>query len=171
MLLQKPAHLIVASLLLVTAFAISVAAQTTAKEQATELRNTLEALKAQEADLQTRLQELDEAVKPENIEKSLAGVGSTKPEELRAQRRQQLERERLGVKNQLDQLAISRARMEKSLATLDARAYQESARGPETATEPQVSATQATSATSNSTRPRKVNRKRKPVRKVVNTNQ
>jgi hypothetical protein len=166
MLLQKPAHLIVANLLLFTAFAISVAAQTSAKEQATEMRNTLEAVKAQEADLQTRLQELDEAVKPENIEKSLAGVGSTKPEELRAQRRQQLERERLGVKNQLDQLAISRTRLEKSLATLDARAYQESARGPETPTQPQVSATPSTTTSTNATRPRKATRKRKPVRHV-----
>jgi hypothetical protein len=130
------------------------------------MRNTLEAVKAQEADLQTRLQELDEAVKPENIEKSLAGVGSTKPEELRAQRRQQLERERLGVKNQLDQLAISRTRLEKSLATLDARAYQESARGPETPTQSQVSATPSTTTTTNATRPRKASRKRKPVRHV-----
>jgi hypothetical protein len=131
------------------------------------MRNTLEALKAQEADLQTRLQELDEAVKPENIEKSLAGVGSTKPEELRAQRKQQLERERLGVKNQLDQLAISRTRLEKSLAMLDARAYQESARGPEvTPHGPQVSA-QPSVTTNSPTRPRKATRKRKPVRKAV----
>lgn len=169
MSLQKTVKLIGATLLfcgVAALYAIPASAQSSVQEQVAQLREQLETVKSQEADQQSRLLELDEALKPENIEKSLAGVGSTRPEELRAQRRKQLEKERLGVQNQLTQLALSRTRLEKAVATAEARAYQESARGPETAAHgPQVSATQST-ATTNTTRPRKATRKRKPVRHV-----
>jgi len=83
-----------------------------------------------------RLQQLNEALKPENIESSLAGIGSTHPEELRAQRRRQLETEKAGVSAQLDQLAISQRRLETAIGEADAAAYQQSARpnypGPNT---------------------------------------
>jgi len=111
--------------------ATAAVAQTTAQEQAARLREQLTAVQAKQDEQQTRLQQLEEALKPENIEQSLAGVGSTHPEELRAQRRSQLEKERTGVQAQLDQLAISRTRLEAAVAAADARAYQESARGPD----------------------------------------
>jgi chromosome segregation ATPase len=106
----------------------SVLAQQSAQERAANLRIQLEDLKAKQDELQTRLQELDEALKPENIASALAGVGSVHPEELREQRRRQLTNEKTGVQAQLDQLAISRTRIEKALQEADARAYQESAR-------------------------------------------
>src|ERR1700681_1990941 len=109
---------------------INACAQTSAQEQAAKLRAQLTDVQAKEAEQQTRLQQLEEALKPENIELSLAGVGSTHPEELREQRRRQLEKERAGVRTQLDQLAASRARLETAISAADARAYQESARGP-----------------------------------------
>src|SRR6185437_8145161 len=70
---------------------------------------------------------LDEALKPENIQNSLAGVGSTHPEDLREQRRRQLEKEKAGVVAQLERLAASQRRLENAVAAADAAAYQQSA--------------------------------------------
>jgi hypothetical protein len=80
------------------------------------------------ADLRARLQELDESIKPENIERSLAGVGSTRPEELREARRRQLSIQRDGVRAQLQTLETSRTRLETAIANAEALAYQQSAR-------------------------------------------
>lgn len=121
---------VAAGLLIAGVLLTSVVAQTSAPEQAAKLRAQLADVQAQQDENQTRLQELAEALKPENIEHGLAGVGSTHPEELREQRRQQLEKKRTAVQAQLDQLGISRSRLEAALAAADARAYQESARGP-----------------------------------------
>ena len=98
-------------------------------EAAADLRARLAEVQASEADQHTRLIQLDEALKPENIERSLAGIGSTKPEELREQRRRELTIERDGVRKQLDLLATSRARLESAIQTADNLAYQQSARG------------------------------------------
>ena len=130
---------ILAALLIAGAVTTAAAGQNSAQEQAAKLRSQLADVQAQEAEQQTRLQQLEEALKPENIEHSLAGVGSTHPEELREQRRRQLEKERAGVRTQLDQLAVSRSHLETAIAAADARAYQDSARGPATAAKgPQV---------------------------------
>src|ERR1700755_657152 len=72
-----------------------------AAESAEKLKLELLDVQSHENDLRVRLAELDEAIKPENIERSLAGVGSTRPEELREQRRKQLSIERNGVLAQL----------------------------------------------------------------------
>ena len=84
-------------------------------------------LQAKEEQLKYRKIELDEAIKPENIERSLAGVGSTRPEELREARRRQLTIERDSIVSQLRILENTRARLETSLAEAQGRAYQESA--------------------------------------------
>ena len=106
----------------------SVPAQQNAQDRAASLRAQLAEVQAKQTESQLRLQELEEALKPENIEHSLAGVGSTHPEELRGQRRRQLEKEKAAVNAQLEQLAISRTRLETALAAADAAAYQQSAR-------------------------------------------
>jgi hypothetical protein len=108
----------------------TVRAQSTAQERADALRLQLEELKTRQLDLQSRLQTLDEQLKPENIEKSLAGVGSTKPEDLRELKRSQLETEKQNVQKQLDLLTQSQTRVESGLAQADAQAYQQSAKGP-----------------------------------------
>jgi hypothetical protein len=84
-------------------------------------------LQAKEEQLKYRKIELDEAIKPENIERSLAGVGSTRPEELREARRRQLTIERDSIVSQLRILENTRTRLEGSLAEAQGRAYQESA--------------------------------------------
>lgn len=99
-----------------------------AAESAEKLKAQLLEVQAKEADLRARLQQLDESIKPENIERSLAGVGSTRPEELREQRRRQLSIQRDGVLAQLQTIETSRTRLETALANAEALAYQQSAR-------------------------------------------
>ena len=139
---------ILAALLIAVVVTTAAAGQNSAQEQAAKLRSQLADVQAKEGEQQTRLQQLEEALKPENIEHSLAGVGSTHPEELREQRRQQLEKERAGVRTQLDQLAVSRSHLETAIAAADVRAYQDSARGPATAAKgPQVSSVESSTST------------------------
>jgi len=102
----------------------------TAAESLDNLRAQLLDVKAKEEDLQARAQQLEESLKPENIERSLAGVGSTRPEELRESRRRQLTIERNGVLAQLKLLETTRQRLETAIANAEARAYQESAQSP-----------------------------------------
>ena len=124
------------SLVLVLLFGLPFTSQVFAQEPSTgpagaaaDFRAQLAEVEARQADLQARLNLLDEALKPENIEHSLAGIGSTRPEELREQRRRQLTIERDGVSKQLDLLATSRARLESAIQLADNRAYQQSAQG------------------------------------------
>jgi hypothetical protein len=84
-------------------------------------------MQTKQAELQTRLQQLEEDIKPENIEHSLAGIGSTHPEDLREARRRQLDIERKGVQSQLDVLAASRTRLETAIAAADAEIYRANA--------------------------------------------
>ncbi len=102
---------------------------TDAAQFAETLRLQLLEVESKQADLEARAKQLDEDLKPENIERSLAGVGSTRPEELRELRRRQLTIERDGVIGQLKLLARSRERLELVIRTAEAQAYQDSALG------------------------------------------
>jgi chromosome segregation ATPase len=113
--------------------------QNSAQEKAASLRAQLSEVETKQAELQTRLQRLEENLKPENIENSLAGVGSTHPEDLRQQRRRQFEIERNGVQAQLNLLTTSHSRLETAIALADAEAYRQSA-APVTVTSTNVSA-------------------------------
>jgi phage shock protein A len=121
------------ALFLVSAFTTTVYAQESASaaESVEKLRAQLAEVQTKEQDLRTRLEQLEESLKPENIERSLAGVGSTRPEELREARRRQLTIERDGVSAQLKTLEEGKVRLEAALANAEARAYQQSARRPE----------------------------------------
>ncbi|HEX5875261.1 MAG TPA: hypothetical protein VFY60_11490 [Pyrinomonadaceae bacterium] len=121
------------ALFFVLAFTTAAYAQESenAAESVEKLRAQLIDVQAQEQDLRTRLEQLEESLKPENIERSLAGVGSTRPEELRESRRRQLTIERNGVAAQLRTLEEGKVRLEAALANAEARAYQQSARRPE----------------------------------------
>ena len=118
------------SLVLIFLAFVSVHAQETpsAAETVDKIKLQLLEVQAKEDELKARAEQLEEALKPENIERSLAGVGSTRPEELREARRKQLAIERDGVLAQLRILETSRTRLESSLAQAEGRAYQESAR-------------------------------------------
>ena len=119
-------------LLCCLAFTSQILAQdspTAPAEAAADLRARLIEVQTKEANGRARLAQLDEALKPENIERSLAGIGSTRPEELREQRRRQLTIERDGVRRQLDLLETSRMRLEAAIQDADTRAYHASAQG------------------------------------------
>jgi cell division protein FtsB len=112
---------------LVLTFVSAAHAQTTAEQTASALRAQLTDVEAKQSALEERSRQLDEELKPENIERSLSLNGSTRPEELREQRRRQLEKEKESVRAQLDQLAASRMRLEAAIATADSEAYRRSA--------------------------------------------
>ena len=126
--MRVKASLVVFTLLFAFLIAAQAQQSSTAAESADNLRLQLIEVQAKEEALRARADQLDEALKPENIERSLAGIGSTKPEELRETRRKQLQIERDGVTAQLKVLETSRARLESAILDADARAYQQSAR-------------------------------------------
>jgi len=149
----------------VTVSTAPATAQTNAQEKAANLRAQLAEVETKQAELQTRLQALEENLKPENIESSLAGVGSTRPEDLREQRRRQLEIERNGLQKQLDLLNTSHSRLETAIAQADAEAYRQSA-APVSVTPPAVKgpmivpSSEPAGETPTPVKPRRVRRKK-----------
>jgi len=147
-------RLVFAGLLL----SVTVPAQESRPERAANLRAQLAEIQGKETELKTQLEQIEEQIKPENIERSLAGIGSTHPEELREQRRRQLEIEKKGVQSQLDTLAASRTRLETAIATADAMSYQSlgqgSSSGPSIGPVPAVSIPTVTAKTPRSHRRR-----------------
>jgi len=116
------------TIVIILAVAVTSAyGQQSAQERVATLRAQLAEIQTQQADLQTRLAQLDEDLKPENIERNLAGVGSTHPEQLRDERRRQLEIQRKGLQAQLDSVTASRTRLESAVASAETEAYRQSA--------------------------------------------
>lgn len=130
------------SLILVSTSSVFAQSTTDAAEKADNLRLQLLEVQAKEAALQERMRQVDEDLKPENIERSLAGIGSTRPEELREQRQRQLQVQRDSLLAQLEKLAKSRASLESALATAEADAYHQSAKGSSPAPLDQLLVTQ-----------------------------
>jgi hypothetical protein len=121
--------ILLAALVQVPASNILAQDTTAAARTAEHLRAQLSDVLVKEAALQSRAQQLDEALKPENIERYFQLTGSTRPEELREQRRLELSNKKTTMLAQLEQLAASRARLESAIITADALAYQQSAQG------------------------------------------
>jgi N-acetylglucosamine kinase-like BadF-type ATPase len=116
-----------ATALVVCLFAITALAQPRGQETAANLRVQLTEVEVRQAEMQARDAQLQEALQPENIERTVAGIGSTHPERLREERQRQLEIVGVSVRLQLDQLDRSRARLEAAIAEADALAYWQSA--------------------------------------------
>jgi chromosome segregation ATPase len=134
------------------------------------LRSQLREVAGKEAALQERARQIEEDLKPENIEHSIAGVGTTDARALRDQRRQQLEREKAKVEDQLASLATSRSRLEASITSAEAEAVRlrAAALGANNAS-PQTdtpSATVPTTENKNVKKSRNKRRARKPTRRV-----
>ena len=72
------------------------------------------------ADLQSQMDQIDYALKPENIERVTSGYGTTRPEEARDTRRRQLESEKARLQAQIRILETSRTRLETAVANADA---------------------------------------------------
>ncbi len=91
-----------------------------AEQRAESLRSQQVEVESKLADLQSRLEQTDYWLKPENIERASAGFGSTRPEEARDARRRQLESEKSRLQAQIRILETSRTRLETAVATADA---------------------------------------------------
>jgi chromosome segregation ATPase len=91
-----------------------------AEQRSAQFRTELREVQAKKADLEAHLEDVEFALRPENIERATAGYGTTRPEEVRAQRQKQLETERDRVRKQLDQLTASEAHLQEAIATSDA---------------------------------------------------
>src|SRR5918997_1612489 len=72
--------------------------------QIERLRAQLRDAVDREAQLQDRVARLDEDLRPENVERSVAAVGTTDAAALREKRRGQLEKEKAEVAGQLSQV-------------------------------------------------------------------
>jgi len=92
---------------------------TRAEQRAEQLRAQLMDVQAKIADFEARLDQLEFALRPENIENSTAGYGSTRPEVARDARKKQLEGERGRVQAQLKLAETSRSRLEVAVANAD----------------------------------------------------
>lgn len=91
-----------------------------AEQRSAGLWKELRDVEAQQGDSQARLEEVTYALRPENIERSVAGYGTTRPEDLREQRRRQLEGEKTRTDKQLEQLAANHTRLQQAIAAADA---------------------------------------------------
>ena len=129
---MKSAMTIFLMILATSCFSSTAYSQTrqSAVETVQDLKLQLIELDARQETTKLHVQQLEDALKPENIERSLAGVGSTRPEELREQRRRQLLIEKKAADAELEQLTLRRTQLETALSAAEVQAYQESAAGP-----------------------------------------
>ena len=93
---------------------------TRAEQRAEQLRQQLMDIQSKIADFEVKLEQIDFALKPENIESAAAGYGSTRPEAIRDMRKRQLEGEKSRVTAQLKLAENSRTRLETASANADA---------------------------------------------------
>lgn len=93
---------------------------TRAEQRAENLRSQQIDVESKLADLQSKLEQVEFSIRPENIERSAAGYGTTRPEEARDARRRALENERTRLLAQIRILETSRTRLEQALVTADA---------------------------------------------------
>jgi phage shock protein A len=121
---------------------------TRAEQRAEQLRTQLMDIQSKIADFEAKLEQIDFALKPENIESAAAGYGSTRPEAIRDMRKRQLEGEKSRVTAQLKLAENNRMRLETASANADAEVDSLRAkvqqRRTQTETEPAVEAPKPT---------------------------
>ncbi|MFN2500085.1 MAG: hypothetical protein ABR557_13460 [Pyrinomonadaceae bacterium] len=93
---------------------------TRAEQRAESVRAQMLDTESKLADLHARMEQVDYSLKPENIERSMAGYGTLHPEEARDSRRRQLENEKGRLQAQITLLENSRTRLQASLTTSEA---------------------------------------------------
>jgi hypothetical protein len=92
---------------------------TRTEERAGVLRKQLIETIEKETALKSRLAQIDEEVRPENIERSMSGIGTTRTSELRDTRRRVLENERKGLESLLVLSTQGRLRLEEDVRQAD----------------------------------------------------
>jgi hypothetical protein len=86
-----------------------------AEERAGILRKQLIESIEKETAYKSRLAQMDEEVRPENVERALSGIGTTRTAEIRDARRRSLEIEKRGFESLLNLNTQNRARLEDDL--------------------------------------------------------
>ena len=89
------------------------------EERAEILRKQMLELIEKETAYKSRMAQIDEDIRPENIERALSGIGTTRTVELRDTRRRVLENERKGLESLLNQTTSSRIRLEEDVRQAD----------------------------------------------------
>jgi hypothetical protein len=90
-----------------------------AEQRAEVLRKQLIELIEKETAYKVRMGQFDEDLRPENIERSMVGIGGTRTAEMRDTRRRGLENEKKGVENLLSVTTQSRMRLEEDVRQAD----------------------------------------------------
>jgi hypothetical protein len=90
-----------------------------AEQRAAVLRQQLLELTEKETGFRTRLANIEDDMRPDSIDRSIAIVGSTRTPEVRELRRRVLDNERRGVEALLNQTAAARARLEEDVKDAD----------------------------------------------------
>jgi hypothetical protein len=90
-----------------------------AEDRAGILRKQLLELIEKETSYKSRLAQIDEDMRPENIERALSGVGTTRTAELRDVRRRSLEIERRGLESLVSLTTQGRLRLEEDVRQAD----------------------------------------------------
>ncbi len=97
---------------------------TRAEQRAEQLRSQLMDTQTKIGDFEAKLEQIEFALQPENIESSTAGYGSTRPEQAREARRKSLEAEKTRVQAQLKLAESSKTRLETAVANADSEVDQ-----------------------------------------------
>lgn len=92
---------------------------TRAEQRAEALRKELLERTEKETSLKSRLLQIDEEIRPENIERALNPIGTTRTVELRDVRRRVYENERRGIESLLSLIAQGRQRLEEDVRQAD----------------------------------------------------
>jgi hypothetical protein len=93
---------------------------TRAEQRSEQLRSQLIDVQGKISNYEATLEQIEFALRPENIESSTAGYGSTRPEQAREARKKQLEGERSRIQAQLKLVENSKTRLETAVANADA---------------------------------------------------
>lgn len=132
--------------------------------QIERLRAQLRDAVDREAQLHDRASRLEDDLRPESIERSVASVGTTDAAALRARRREQIEKQKTEVDAQLSEASAKRVRLEAEIAAAEAEAVRLKA----AALAPKEAAPRNTPAATPATAtPAPVVRRRAPARKSV----
>lgn len=116
-------HIFIGALLALAAVSPSWGQDVSAVElQIERLRAQLRDVVDHEAQLQDRARRLEDDLKPESIDRSVAAVGTTDAAALRARRREQIEKQKADVGAQLSEAAAKRAKLEAEIAAAEAEA-------------------------------------------------
>ena len=97
---------------------------TRAEQRAEQLRSQLMDIQSKIADFESKIEQIDYALRPENLDNSMAGYGSTRPEVARDARKKQLESEKTRVQAQLKLAETSRSRLEGAVSNADSEVDQ-----------------------------------------------